>query len=134
MMPVSVLEKLQNWLSTYPRWEACPANICLLPKGMEEISRQEDILGNTLVGNRCYVNLLWEVEALSGEAENAERLLKFIQWVQFQGASGAAPQFGDMPAQERIRTEKAGYTPGTQMVTYTVTLVIDFMKLYKENA
>ena len=133
-MPVSALEKLQDWLSAYPRWEDCPANMCLLPKGMEEISRQEDILGNTLVGNRCYVNLLWEREALPDEAENAERLLKFIQWVQFQGASGAAPQFGDMPAQERIRTEKVGYTPGTQMVTYNVTLVIDFMKLYKENA
>lgn len=133
-MPVSLFEKLQAWLSAYPYWEDCLANICLLPKGVEEISRQEDILGNTLVSNRCYVNLLWEMETLSGEAENAERLLKFIQWVQFQGASGAAPQFGDMPAQERIRTEKVGYTPGTQMVTYNVTLVIDFMKLYKENA
>ena len=133
-MPISLIEKLQDWLSAYPYGEDCLANICLLPKGVEEVSRQKDILGNTLAGNRCYVNLLWEMEALPDEAQNAERLLKLIQWVQVQSASGAAPQFGDMPAQEEIRTEKAGYTLGTQMVTYTVTLVIDFMKLYKENA
>ena len=130
-MPVSVLEKLQNWLSAYPNWGACPANICVLPKGMEETSRQEDVLGNTVVGCRCYVTLLWEMPATGTQAQDGERLLKFIQWVQHQSATGLAPEFGDVPAQEKIRTEKGGYTPGTQIVTYTVTIVADFMKVYE---
>ncbi len=132
-MPVSALDKLQDWLSAYPHWEACPANVCVLPKGMEEISRREDVLGNTLVESRCHVTLFWEMPTLSDEAQNAQRLLKFIQWVQHQSASGLAPQFGDVLAQEKIRTEKGGLTPGTQTVTYTVTLVVDFMKLYEVN-
>lgn len=130
-MPVSVIEKLQNWLSTYPHWDACPANICVLPKGMEETSRREDVLGNTLVGCRYYVTLFWELPATGTEAQDAERLLKLIQWVQHQSATGLAPEFGDVPAREKIQTEKGGLTAGTQFVTYTVTLIADFMKVYE---
>ena len=133
-MPETILEKLQGWLSTYPQWEDHPAEFYLLPKAMEETSRQADILGNTLVGCKCYVNLLWEMEALDSEGENAERMLKFLQWIQFQSASGFAPRFGDMPARERIRTEKSGFTLGGQTVTYTVTLVADFVKAYETES
>ncbi len=132
-MPVSALEKLQAWLSSYPHWGDCPANICVLPKGLEETSRRADVLGNVLVGCRYYVTLFWEMATRGNEAEDAEKLLKFIQWVQFQSGSGLAPQFGDVPAQEKMRTEKGGLTPGAQIVTYTVTLVADFMKIYEEN-
>lgn len=132
-MPVSISEKLQAWLSAYPCWEASPANVCILPKGMEEISRQEDVLGNTLVECRYYVTLFWELPATGDEAQDAERLLKFIQWVQHQSASGLAPEFGDVPAKEKIRTEKGGLTAGAQFITYTVTLIADFMKVYEVN-
>lgn len=130
-MPVSALEKLQEWLSSYPHWDAYPAKVCVLPKAMEELSRREDVLGNTLVECRCYVTLYWELPALDSEGENAERMLRFLQWIQFQSASGNAPRFGDDPAKERIRTEKSGMTAGAQTVTYTVTLVADFMKVYE---
>ena len=69
--------------------------------------------------------------ATGTQAQDAERLLKFIQWVQHESAMGRAPKFGDVPAQEKIRTEKSGYTPGAQIITYTVTLVADFMKVYE---
>ena len=130
-MPETILEKLQAWLSTYPQWEDHPAEFYLLPKAMEETSRQADILGNTFVDYKCYVNLCWEMKALDSEGEDAERMLKFLQWIQFQSASGFAPQFGDMPSRERIRTEKSGFTLGGQTVTYTVTLVVDFVKAYE---
>ena len=132
-MPETILEKLQGWLSTYPQWEDHPAEFYLLPKAIEETSRQADILGNTFVGCKCYVNLYWEMEALDSEGENAERMLKFLQWIQFQSASGFAPQFGDVLAREIIRSEKSGFTPGAQSVTYTVTLVVDFIKIYEVN-
>lgn len=130
-MPVSALEKLQAWLSTYPHWDTCPANICVLPKGMEEISRQEDVLGNTQTAYRCYVTLFWEMTGQESTGENANRLLDFQSWVGEQSALGLAPHFGDIPARERIRTEKGGLTAGAQIVTYTVTLVADFMKVYE---
>lgn len=130
-MPVSALEKLQKWLSVYPHWDAYPANVCVLPKAMEETSRKEDVLGNMLVGCRYYVTLFWEATGQGDEAENARRLLDFQNWVQEQSSLGLAPKFGDVPARETLRTEKGGLTPGAQMITYTVTLVADFMKIYE---
>lgn len=130
MMPISALEKLQAWLSAYPHWNGYPARICILPKGLEEISRREDVLGNALVGCRCYVTLFWEMESAGDDTENARRLLEFQNWVQEQSILGLAPKFGDVASEERIRTEKGGYTPAAQIVTYTATLVADFMKGY----
>ena len=132
-MPISALDKLQAWLSTYPHWESCTANICVLPKGMEEISRREDVLGNVFVGCRYYATVFWEMTGQGDDGENAERLLDFQHWVQGQNAKGLAPRFGDMPARERIRAEKGGLTPGAQIVTYTLTLIADFMKVYEVN-
>ena len=130
-MSVKLMDKLQTWLSRYPGWEAYPANVCMLPKGMEEISRQTDVLGNTQTGCRYYVTLFWELPTLGSTEEDTHRLLKFIQWVQQESATGHAPCLGDVPARERLRTEKGGLTPGAQNVTYTVTLVADFMKVYE---
>lgn len=130
-MSVTIMDKLQTWLSRYPGWEECPAHVCMLPKGMEEISRRTDVLGNTQAGCRYYVTLFWELPTLGSTQEDTHRLLKFIQWVQHESATGHAPCLGDVPARERLRTEKGGLTPGAQNVTYTVTLVADFMKVYE---
>ena len=130
-MPISALEKLQMWLSTYPRWEGNPANICVLPKEIKEISHRADVLGNTLVGYRCYVNLFWEIAGQGEDEKNATCLLDFQNWVREQSVMGLAPKFGDVPASERIWTEKGGLTVGARIVTYTVTLVAEFMKVYK---
>ena len=130
-MSVKLMDKLQTWLSRYPGWEECPAHVCMLPKGMEEISRRTDVLGNTQAGCRYYVTLFWELPTLGSTQEDTHRLLKFIQWVQHESATGHAPCLGDVPARERLRTEKGGLTPGAQNVTYTVTLVADFMKVYE---
>ena len=130
-MSVTIMDKLQTWLSRYPGWEECPAHVCMLPKGMEEISRRTDVLGNTQAGCRYYVTLFWELPTLGSTQEDTHRLLKFIQGVQHESATGHAPCLGDVPARERLRTEKGGLTPGAQNVTYTVTLVADFMKVYE---
>lgn len=130
-MPMSALEKLQTWLSSYPRWEAYPARICVLPMEMKETSRRKDVLGNTLVEYRYYVNLIWEMEGQGSAGENAACLLDFQNWVQEQSTLGLAPGFGDVPACERVWTQKGGLTTGTQIVTYTVTLVAEFMKIYE---
>ena len=128
-MPVTALEELKSWLSTYPGWEMGYHGP--FPKVFEETSRREDVLGNNLVGCRYEVTLFWETMGQGDEAENARRLLDFQKWVQQQSMSGHAPHFGDVPARERIRAEKGGLTVGTQTVTYTITLIADFMKVYE---
>ena len=130
-MPASDLEKLQSWLSAYPNWETFPGNVCVLPKEKKEVFRREDVLGNSVMGCRYYVTLIWETAGQIGDGKCAARLLDFQSWVQEQSILGLAPHFGDVPAQERVWTEKGGLTVGTQIVTYTVTLVADFTKVYE---
>ena len=130
-MSLKTMEKLQSWLSTYPDWQGCPAKVYLLPKSMEEISRKTNVLGITQMGCRYYVTLYWELPTLADAGEDGERLLKFIGWVQRESATGRVPVLGDVPSVERLRAEKGGLTPGGQTVTYTVTLVADFMKIYE---
>ena len=128
---MSALEKLQTWLSTCPHREGYPAKICVLPREMKEISHRGDVLGNTLVGYRYYVNLFWEKDGQGEDEKNATCLLDFQNWVREQSIMGLTPQFGDVPAGERVWTEKGGLTAGAQLVTYTVTLVAEFMKIYE---
>ncbi|MBR4016473.1 MAG: hypothetical protein IKK11_01495 [Oscillospiraceae bacterium] len=129
------LEKMLAWLSTYPHWaDFLPVEYAgLLPRGLEETSRREDVLGNSLVGCRYQFSLSWKMEGQGIDTENAGRLLDFQHWVRGQSASGLAPKFGDVPARERIRAEKGGITAGAQIATYTVMLIADFMKVYEVN-
>ena len=124
-------EKLKNWLCTYPGWEW--ENIGLYPKALEEISRQQDVLGNSTVGCRYQFTLFWQMTGQGNEAEDGQKMLDFQYWVQQQSASGKAPVLGDIPEQEKLRVEKGGLTAGTQTVTYTATLIADFMKVYEVN-
>ncbi len=127
------LEKVKAWLSTYSHWEdfLLVEDAALFPKGLEEISRREDVLGNRFVGCRYHFSLFWKMAGQGDDAENTSRLLDFQHWVREQSASGLAPQFGDVPTQESIRAEKGGLTVGPQIATYTVTLIADFMKVYE---
>ena len=125
-MAEEILGKLKSWLSSYPHWE----DFCLLPRAWEEISRRKDVMGNAWLGCRCYVTLFWEMEGADNDAENARRLLEFQNWVSEQCVLGLAPKFGDVSFGERIWTEKGGYTPAAQSVTYTATLVTEFVKAH----
>lgn len=136
------LEKVKAWLSTYPHWEGIlqvdfagerPGSTGLFPKGLEETSRRQDVLGNTQVGCRYRFSLFWQMAGQGDDGENARKLLDFQHWVREQSVSGLAPRFGDVPVREQIQIENGGLTAGTQIVTYTATLVADFMKVYEVN-
>ena len=136
------LEKLKVWLTTYPYWDETIqvdfadsrlGSTGLFPKGVEEVSRREDVLGNSQVSCRYTFTLFWQMMGQGDDAANAARLLDFQHWVREQSVLGLAPQFGDAPAWERIRAENGGFTAGAQTVTYTVTLIADFMKVYEVN-
>ena len=136
------LDKLRQWLATYPKWEegrlhveytdALPGNLGLYPTGLEEVSRREDVLGNVAVKNR-YRFVLYRVAARQeNNEENALWLLDFQNWVQKQSAAGLAPRFGDAPQQERLLAEKGKLKEGSQTGTgiYAVTLTAEFVKYY----
>ena len=137
------IEKLRQWLLTYPAWDAggllyidytdgVPGNSGLFPAGVEEVSRREDLLGNVTVGYRCRFALYRVTAGGCENGENAQWLLEFQRWVQAQSAAGLAPTFGDDPARERIRAEKGRLDRASQTGTgtYTVTLTADFVKYY----
>lgn len=133
------LEKVSQWLQTFPEWtgsltvdyaDAVPGNTGLYPKGMTELSRREDVLGNVRV--RCqYAFCLRRVAA--PDIENAQWLLSLQQWVQQQAIRGLAPVFGDEPHEERIRAFDGKLQQRAQVGSehYTVMLTVEFTKIFR---
>ena len=137
------LEKVRQWLLTYPRWgedcqlyvdytNAAPDNAGLYPAGLEEISRREDVLGNVTLYCRYHFVLHRLVTGQQDNGEHARWLMAFQDWVQRQSAQHLAPVFGDEPARERIRAEKGKLKEASQTgtATYTVNLTAEFIKKY----
>lgn len=134
-----MLEKVRCWLQTFPLWEgtlqldyaqAVPGNSGLYPKGLTELSRREDVLGNVKV--RCSWAFQLRRAALPGE-ENARWLMDFQSWVADQDRLGLAPQFGDEPKSERLRAFDGRLHDRTQAGSglYTVMLTAEFTKIYR---
>lgn len=139
------LTKMRNWLRSFPLWDdswelhtdhtdAQPENSGLFPLGAEELSRREDVLGNVTVHCR-YRFYLCRVAQQADPQANAAFLLELQEWVRQQSATGAAPQFGDEPKQERLRAEKGRLREVSQTGTgtYIVTLTAEFIKIYGGN-
>jgi len=139
------LEKLRKWLLTYPNWgesglmnvdytDAVPG-MGLYPAGLEELSRQEDVLGNVTVKCRYHFALYRVTAVQEDKTADAQWLLSFQQWVQQQSVTGLAPQFGDVPGAERLRAQKGKLKEASQAgtATYVVTLTADFTKIYGGN-
>ena len=142
MSDMTDLEKLRQWVLSYPEWEgalyldhtdAAPGNGGLYPLGLEELSRREDVLGNRQV--RCrYRFCLYRVTAGQGDKTGqAQWLLDLQQWIQQQCVTGNAPRFGDVPEQERIRAEKGKLRQVCQTGTgvYEVILTVDLVKYFE---
>ena len=136
------LEKLFWWLREYPHWggylqvdrlEDESDGIGIFPKGLEELSRQEDVHGNLRIACRYRFELLRRVHYSPDSIENAQWLLDFQNWVQQQCREGLAPRFGDVPAAERMRAEKGFLQNHSMKDTCAVTLIADFIKVYEVN-
>ena len=134
-----MLEKMITWLQTFPQWEdsiqidflqARPGSSSLYPKGLTELSRREDVLGNLTLQCRC--DFLLRKNAGIRE-ENARWLLEFQHWVMEQDRMGLAPKFGDAPKSERIRVSDGQLQSLSQTgsALYTVKLWTEFTKIYR---
>ena len=145
---MTALEKVRDWIATYPGYssldglsvdytDAKPANGGLMPGGLTEISRKEDVLGNVTITNQ-YNFTLYFIFAKSpgddtGAEENAQWLLDFQDWVQAQSISRSAPAFGDDRRKETIKAQN-GTLLGTDeegTACYTVQLTAQFIKIYE---
>lgn len=133
------MEKWIDWVKGYPGWgtellqvdctKPQPGNAGLFSKGLEELSRREDVLGNTAVRYRWTVELI-RVTVRDHETA-AKWMVDFQNWVNAQ----SAPGFGDEPNRERVRAEKGKLTDAvsTGTLTYTVTLIAEFTRKYTEE-
>lgn len=134
-----MLESLAKWLRTFPEWEdsiridyvdAAPGSTGLYPKGLTELSRREDVLGNLTV--RCRYDFL--LRKMAGQSEeNARWLLDFQTWVMEQDRLGLAPKFGDDPKNEKIRAFEGQLQSNSQVgsAMYTVRISAEFTKIYR---
>lgn len=135
------LEKMQQWLRSCPGWEdtlqvdttePAPGNSGLFPEGLEELSRQEDVLGNLHIVCR-YRFTLYRRVSRDGGAADAKWLLDFQNWVQQQNVLGLAPQFGDIPYLERMQAQKGTLKERGQTGLYAVTLTAEFTRVYEQG-
>ena len=134
-----MLETITGWLRTFPGWEGdlqlddmdvLPGSNGLYPRGMTELSRREDVLGNLQI-RYSWGFLLRRTDA---DREAAARwLLQLQDWIARQDALGLTPQFGDEPATQRIRAFDGRLHSRQQVGTalYTVGLTVEFTKNYE---
>lgn len=131
------LEKLQTWLKSFPLWEsslsidvtdAVPGGMGLYPKGLQELSRREDVLGNLTVRYR-WSFLLHRNQTAQMEA-NAQWLMELQKWAADQCRRGLAPRFGD--GEERLRICEGSLTKRREGGSgYTALLTADFTKIFR---
>jgi len=141
---MSDLEKLKEWISTYPFPEdfreyridftdATSPDGGLFPSGLVELSRRRDILGHVTVRNQYNFSLYWVLYSPKDQTiatANAEWLMDFQAWVQAQSAAGLAPTFGDVPRRETMTASNGTLFESSEEGTamYMVQLSAQFEK------
>lgn len=145
---MSALEKIRNWIATYPGYDILgsfqvdytdqvPSNGGIFPSGLVEISRSEDIIGNVTVQNQYNFGLYYVFPKDPGDDAgaqiNAAWIMDFQLWVQEQSVRRLAPTFGDVPRTERIQAQNGVLYDADEegTATYMVQLSVNFTKKYE---
>lgn len=145
---MTALEQIREFIFRYPGHkdirdfqvdytDRLPFKGAIFPSGLVEISRKQDIFGNTTVTNQYNFGLYYVFEKSPGDdvgaMENADWVMDFQEWVQEQSATGFAPAFGDVPGRETIKAQNGvlydADEDGTAM--YMVQLSVQFIKKYE---
>ena len=145
---MTALEKVKNWLATYPEFDILgnfqvdytgqvPNVGSLAPSGLVEIERRSDIFGNVTVEDQYNFGLYYVFEKAPGDDAgatlNADWIMDFQEWAQAQSITGAAPIFGDVPQTERIIAQNGVLYEATDegLATYMVQLSVRFTKKFE---
>jgi len=145
---VSDLEKIKNWLSTYSDYQRLqgltvdylspdPETGNIVPSGLLEVNRTEDVWGNVTVENQYVFGIYFVLTKPNADntaaSENAAWVLHFQKWVQEQSVRRLTPTFGDSPETERMTAHNgvlyAENDNGT--ATYRVLLTANFKKFMR---
>ena len=139
---MTAIEKMRTWLMGFPVWnqpnlpidfnDGLPEHCGLYCKGLEQVSRSVDVLGNVVVHNRLRFVFFRTSDNSWDNIENANWLMALQEWVHEQHIAGLSPTFGDVPREEWIRAENGRLQAADQAGTarYTVDITVDFIKLY----
>lgn len=142
------LETIRKWIATYPGHDILsdfsvdytdqiPANGGIFPSGLAEVSRSEDVTGDTLVQNRYNFALYYVFEKAPGDdtgaVVNADWIMDFQEWVQAQSLTGAVPQFGDRTTAIMAQNGALYSAEAEGTATYMVQLSVDFEKFYQRG-
>jgi len=140
---VTELERLIQWLQTCEGSDriqtlrvdylpASPETGAILPSGLTELSRKEDVFGNVHIENQYRFGLYYTLTGTDA-ISNAAWLLGVQKWIQEQSVRRLAPTFGDEPASERMQAQNgilyADHEDGT--ATYRVELTVNFKSIYE---
>ena len=136
-----MIHKLLSWLSACPylsgtpqinHTDVTPGSAGLYPQGTQQLSIREDVLGNKIVTYRDRF-LLNQVTAMEESVSEAKRLMILENWVREQSLLGLAPQFGDIPGEERIWAEKGKLSGVSSLGTgkFAVQIHIVYQKNYE---
>lgn len=147
-MQQGILENMRAWLQTAPGFERVktlyldyadlPGTAGLWPTGVQEVSRQYNVLGAAKARCRCTFVLRLLLPFAPGAddtaAENARFVLALQQWMAAQSAQGLAPKFGAEPG-ERLwgsggkmeAAEDEGYAK------YTITITAEYTTKMEET-
>lgn len=141
---MTALEKIRDWISTYPGFTALstfqvdyinkidPGSGSIAPSGLVEINRKRDILGNTTIINQYNFGLYYAFEKAPGDdlgaTINADWVMGFQEWVQEQSAKGLAPTFGYETHTEQISAQNGVLyeVSADGVATYMVQLSVQF--------
>ena len=143
------LEKLKKWIATFPGYDIlgnlnvdytdrAPCS-SISPAGMVEISRTEDLLGNTTVTNQLNFALYAVMDKSPRDDEgatiNADWVMDFQNWMQEQSIRGLAPSFGNKDTEQEVITAQNGalYEASKEGCgIYFVQLSIQYKLFYEE--
>ena len=143
------LDHLRAWLATYPCYDILdnmlvdyideiPGAASLMPAGLVEINRTEDILGNITAQNQYNNGLYLALEKSPGDdiasAYNAGWVLDFQRWVQAQSVTRAAPTFGNIDVRrDTIKAQNGALldTGKEGVAVYVVQLSAEFSTFYE---
>lgn len=146
---MSDLDKLKEWLKTYPGYEhlgamqvdytdRLPGCFGVFPAGLVEISRKENLWGEVTVHNQYNFALYLVLPKAPGDDVgaqiNADWVMDFQHWVQAQSVTHKAPAFGNMETSRETMSAQNGalYDADEEgLALYMITLQAAFKMHYE---
>ena len=131
---MEILEKLRQWLLSYPGWGGCslsvgcvqtqPGTAGLYLTGIDEYDRQTDLQGNVLARNRLQLQLRYNVAA---EEEKSGWLVDMADWLRQHCSAGEMPRLGCLADGQRVCVKQGKLA---QIQGQTASYQLDFTVEY----